>query len=148
MLQFEGRLLCTKNPEAGFVIDFLNAELNLRLPSPTDDLVSPPRQDLTPQPRDADSRLAPLKLYAASEDGRKVLDGMARSIKLGHTTNPAVLSMTGNTSGCVAVNVGNACAIRIESRTEVRLPVVPEGVRADARVCLEADSADSKESTV
>ena len=41
VLRFKGRPSGTKNPEASAVTDFLNAELNLGLPSPTDDLVDP-----------------------------------------------------------------------------------------------------------
>ena len=49
VLEVKGRPSGTKNPEANAVIEFLNAELDLSLPRPADDLVKPTLEDPTPR---------------------------------------------------------------------------------------------------
>ncbi|WP_423925482.1 McrB family protein [Candidatus Palauibacter sp.] len=121
-----------KNPEADAVIDFLNRELGQELPKP-----DPGREDPTPRPPDADPGLALLEAYAASETGRVLLVSMAKSIRIAHADNPANWCTTvSKPREYIAMNVGNACAIRLQDG-EIRLLLIPEGLDEGVRERLE-----------
>ncbi|MCY3699987.1 MAG: hypothetical protein OXH46_10220 [Gemmatimonadetes bacterium] len=118
------------NPEADALIDYLSRELELDLPYPDRELVS---ANGTPNP----PLVSLLDEYAASDAGKAVLTSMAKSIRVAHADNPANWATTVHkATGYVALNVGNACAIRLHD-DEIRILLMPEDLDEGARRRLE-----------
>ena len=67
-----------------------------------------------------------LRKFAADEDGQAILKRLARSIMVAHADNPANWCTTVNkATGYVALNVGNACAVRLHDDA-IRILVIPK----------------------
>ena len=125
----------TKNPEAVALIDFLNRELGLALPYP--EAVEPSAN----AGGDPASQL--LEAYAASDAGTAILTAMAKSIRIAHDGNPASWCTTVEKSkGYIALNVGNACSIRLQDN-EIRILLMPEDLDDGVRGRLEAATHSS-----
>ena len=118
------------NPEADALIDYLRRELQLDLPYPDRELVGvngkadPPPASL-------------LDEYAASDAGRAILRATARSIEVANAESHAGWGTTVDKGGTyVALNVGNACAIRLHEN-RVRILLLPDRLDAEVRKALD-----------
>lgn len=133
VLRHERPFSGSENPEADVLIDFLDRELEIELPRP-----SPIREDPATRHQDIDPSLALLESYAASETGKAILASMGESIRVAHADNPANWCTTvEKTSKYIALNVGNACAIRLHD-DEIRILLMPKDLGEDVRRRLEA----------
>ncbi len=118
------------NPEADALIDYLRRELQLDLPYPDRELVGvngkadPPPASL-------------LDEYAASDAGRAILRATARSIEVANAASRAGWGTTVDQGGTyVALNVSNACAIRLHE-DRVRILLLTDRLDAEVRKALE-----------
>ncbi|WP_419939457.1 hypothetical protein [Candidatus Palauibacter sp.] len=122
------------NPEANALIDYLKRKLDLDLPYPDRELVGTEGEDEA-HPKPARTLL---EAYAASDEGRAILTSMAKSIRTAHADNPANWCTTVlKSAGYIALNVGNACAIRLHG-DEIRILLMPEDLDEGVRARLEA----------
>lgn len=118
----------TRNPEAKALVGFLNRELALELPNPR-------------QPESANGGGLPsvplLEAYSDSHEGRAILRATAKSIEVANAESRTNWGTTANKNGTyVALNVGNACAIRLHA-DRVRILLLPDRLDAEARKALE-----------
>ncbi|MYC89325.1 MAG: hypothetical protein F4X22_13975 [Gemmatimonadales bacterium] len=118
------------NPEADAIVDYLSDELELKLPYPERELVGATGTSNPPS--------APLlDDYAASDAGKAILRATARSIEVANSESPAGWGTTEDTRGTyVALNVSNACAIRLHE-DRVRILLLPDRLDAEVRKALE-----------
>ena len=117
------------NPEADALIDYLKRELDLDLPYPDRELVGV-NGKANPPP-------ALLDEYAASDAGRAILRATARSIEVANAESHAGWGTTVDKGGTyVALNVGNACAIRLH-KDRVRILLLPDRLDAEVRKTLD-----------
>ncbi len=118
------------NPEANALIDYLKRELELDLPYPNRELVGA-NGKANPPPASL------LEEYAASDAGKAILRATARSIEVANAANRAGWGTTVDQGGTyVALNVGNACAIRLHE-DRVRILLLPDRLDAEVRKTLE-----------
>ncbi|MYA32233.1 MAG: hypothetical protein F4164_00600 [Gemmatimonadales bacterium] len=133
MLEYEGTDSKIRNPEAHAVIDFLKSTLDRDLPYPERELSAPLPLAVG---RDG-SRMELLDAFAASQPGRAILRAIARSIE---AANEAGRGHWGTTlapgATYVALNVGNACAIRFHP-DKVRILLLPDLLESSVRTALE-----------
>lgn len=123
------------NPEADALIDYLSRELDLDLPSPDRELVGANGNDPPPA--------ALLEKYAASDAGKAILRATGTSIEVANAKSHAGWGTTVNEGGTyVALNVGNACAIRLHD-DRVRILLLPDRLDAEVRKALEDSTLHS-----
>lgn len=127
------------NPEADALIDYLSRELGLDLPYPDRALVGANGEAEEPA---MPSRTL-LEAYAASDEGKTILRATAASIEVANSVSRTNWGTTPNKNGTyVALNIGNACAIRLHA-DRVRILLLPDRLDAEARKALEDRSTHS-----
>ena len=121
------------NPEAKSLIDYLSRELGLDLPYPDRALVG--TKGGAGEPANPGRTL--LEAYAASDEGRAILGATVKSIEVANSESRTNWGTTANKNGTyVALNVGNACAIRLRAN-RVRILLLPDRLDGAVRNALE-----------
>ena len=124
------------NPEANALIDYLKRELDLDLPYPDRELVGANEKANSPAASLLDE-------YAASDAGEAILRATARSIEAANAESHAGWGTTVDKGGTyVALNAGNACAIRLHE-DRVRILLLPDRLDTDVRKALEGLALNS-----
>ncbi|WP_419861066.1 hypothetical protein [Candidatus Palauibacter sp.] len=127
------------NPEADALIDYLSRELELDLPYPDRALVG--ANGKAEEPAMPGRTL--LEAYAASDEGKTILRATAESIEVANSVSRTNWGTTANKNGTyVALNIGNACAIRLHA-DRVRILLLPDRLDAEVRKALEDRSTHS-----
>ncbi|WP_310790078.1 hypothetical protein [Candidatus Palauibacter polyketidifaciens] len=133
MLEYEGTDSKISNPEAHAVIDFLKSTLDRDLPYPERKLSAPVPSAVG---RDG-SGMGILAAFADSDAGKAILRATARSIEVANAESHAGWGTSVDGGGTyVALNVGNACAIRLHE-DRVRILLLPERLDAEVRKALD-----------
>ncbi|MCY3599024.1 MAG: hypothetical protein OXN85_03490 [Gemmatimonadetes bacterium] len=132
VLQFKRPRTGSENPEANALIDFLNRELKLER-----ELPYPIHRAGPGGAAGAEPPVPLLQAYTASDNGRAILRATARSIEVANAESPAGWGTTVDKGGTyVALNVSNACAIRLHE-DRVRVLLLPDRLEAEVRHALE-----------